>query len=162
MRFKSVPAILLALALAATAAAQTKISGTLTCKPAAPSPVEIGDKPGHSFSVDKAECTWPKPIEMAGVADKEAVSVASDEINGSTMTGHGYHMGTMSNGDKYVTRFQGSAKLKDGKPVATQGTWSFVSGTGKLKGIKGKGTYKGGPNPDGTMTYQVEGEYSLP
>jgi hypothetical protein len=52
--------------------------------------------------------------------------------------------------------------LKDGKPVSGEGTWSFTSGTGKLKGIKGKGTYKGTANADGSMTYQVDGEYSLP
>jgi hypothetical protein len=38
----------------------------------------------------------------------------------------------------------------------------MISGTGKLKGIKGKGTFKGTPNADGTMSYAIEGEYSIP
>jgi hypothetical protein len=38
----------------------------------------------------------------------------------------------------------------------------YTSGTGKLKGIKGKGTYKGTPNSDGTVSYKVDGEYRLP
>jgi len=37
-----------------------------------------------------------------------------------------------------------------------------ASGTGKLKGIKGGGTYKGTAGADGSITYAVEGEYSLP
>jgi hypothetical protein len=40
--------------------------------------------------------------------------------------------------------------------------WTFTTGTGKFKSIKGKGTYKGTPNADGTVTYEVTGEYSLP
>ena len=42
------------------------------------------------------------------------------------------------------------------------GTWSYTSGTGKLKGIKGKGTFKGTPNADGSVTYKIDGTYSLP
>jgi hypothetical protein len=35
-------------------------------------------------------------------------------------------------------------------------------GTGKLKGIKGKGTYKAKMASDGSATGEVEGEYELP
>ncbi len=37
-----------------------------------------------------------------------------------------------------------------------------MSGTGKLKGIKGKGTYKGTALPDGSISYKVDAEYRLP
>jgi hypothetical protein len=47
-------------------------------------------------------------------------------------------------------------------PESAEGTWSFVGGTGKLKGLKGKGTYKGKYAADGTSTYEIEGEYELP
>jgi hypothetical protein len=65
-------------------------------------------------------------------------------------------------GDTSVSKFQGSTKMKDGKPVSESGTWTLTGGTGKLKGIKGKGTYTGTANADGSMSYKVEGEYSLP
>ena len=67
----------------------------------------------------------------------------------------------MSNGDKMYGRFHGSATLKDGAPDTAEGAWEFAGGTGKLKGIKGKGTYKGTAGPEG-ITYEVEGEYTLP
>ena len=35
-------------------------------------------------------------------------------------------------------------------------------GTGKLKRIKGKGTYKGKPDPEGNLIFDSEGEYELP
>jgi hypothetical protein len=44
----------------------------------------------------------------------------------------------MENGDKFYSRNQGS--IATNEPV--QGTWTFTGGTGNLKGIKGKGTYK--------------------
>jgi len=52
--------------------------------------------------------------------------------------------------------------MKDGKPDTTEGTWSYTGGTGKLKGIKGKGTYKGKADSSGNMVVEVEGDYELP
>ena len=137
------------------------MSGSAQCKPDPPAPVAVGDKADHSFSVSKAQCTWSN-LEMAGMQAKDGVSVAQAETRGNTTTAHGYHTGTMANGDKWSCSFEGKTTSKDGKPVSDAGTWSFTDGTGKLKSLKGKGTFKGAPNADGTMTYQIEGEYSLP
>ena len=161
MRVKTVLMFLGAAALAASAVAQTKVSGTAQCKPDPPAPVAIGDKPGHSFAIGKAQCTW-SGFEVAGVQSKDGISISQDEINGDKVTSNGYHTATMASGDKTVARFHGTATMKDGKFQSGGGTWTYTSGTGKLKGIKGKGTYKGTPNADGTVAYQVDGEYSLP
>jgi hypothetical protein len=67
----------------------------------------------------------------------------------------------MADGDKFRVRTQGSATTKEGVIESAEGTWSFIGGTGKLKGIKGKGTYKGKGGPEG-ITYEIEGEYELP
>ena len=71
-------------------------------------------------------------------------------------------MPTMANGDKMYVRIQSTASMKDGNLQAAQGTWSFTGGSGKLKGIQGKGTYTGKGAADGSATYEVEGEYQLP
>jgi len=68
----------------------------------------------------------------------------------------------MANGDKYYVRFQGASTLKDGAPQSAVGTWSFTGGTGKLKGIKGGGGYKGTFAADGSATVEVDGQYELP
>jgi hypothetical protein len=52
--------------------------------------------------------------------------------------------------------------MKDGAPQTAEGTWTYNGGTGKLKGIKGKGTYKGTGNADGSVTFQIDGEYTMP
>ena len=161
MRIKTVLVFLGAAALAASAAAQTKTTGKAQCKSDPPAPVEVGDKAGHAFAIGKGQCTWTG-FEIAGVPYKDGVSVSADEMDGDKSTSNGYHTATLANGDKTTAHFHGTGTAKDGKFVTGGGTWTFVSGTGKCKGIKGKGTYKGTPNADGTVTFTVNGEYSLP
>jgi len=162
MKTRFVSLSLLGVLLAVGLSAQTKMSGTCTCKGDPPSPVALTDKPNHAFAVSKAQCTWGK-MEIAGLQAKDGTSTDLDEITGDTTTVRGYHVATMTNGDTFAVSYQGSGKSKDGKPVSGSGSWTFTSGTGKLKGIKGKGTYKApAPNADGSFTYQVDGEYSLP
>ena len=83
----------------------------------------------------------------------------SGEIEGNKSRFHAYYVDTMENGDKAYYRYQGATVLKDGAPQREAGTWSLIRGTGKLKGLTGKGTYKGTAGAGGTMTYEVEGEY---
>jgi hypothetical protein len=147
--------------VAAVLSAQTKTSGTATCKPNPSTPVALTDQPNHAFAIGGAQCTWTK-FEVAGQPYKNGVSTDLDEITGDTTSFHGYHVATTTSGDTTAAKYQGTAKSKDGKPVSSEGTWTFTSGTGKLKGIKGKGTFKGTANADGSMTYQVDCEYSLP
>ena len=163
MKTRFVSFLLLSVLVAAGLSAQTKTSGTATCKsdPASPPPVALTDQPNHSFAVGKAQCTWTG-FEVAGAQYKDGTSTSLNEITGETSSFNGYHVATMTNGDTTVAKFQGSGKMKDGKPASDGGTWSFTSGTGKAKGIKGKGTFKGTANADGSVTYKVDGEYSLP
>ena len=162
MKFRFALVSLAAFALAATLSAQTKVSGTIQCKSGPVTPVAIGDKPGHAYAVVQSECTWTKPLEIAGVKSKSGTDTIASEMSGNTSSDHGYHVDTMENGDHFTARFQGTGTSKDGKPVNSVGTWSFVEGSGKVKGIKGKGTYKGTFGADGTWTTEVVGEYSVP
>lgn len=161
MKTRTVLAFLGATALAATVWAQTKISGTIQCgKPDPAHMIEVGDKPNHSMGVSKATCTWTKPLEIAGLKTKDGYSVFGDDTTGGKFTGRGIHISTMDNGDKFNVRFQGGGAMKDGVTQTDSGTWSFTSGTGKLKGLKGHGTYKGKGSAEG-VTYEVEGDYQL-
>jgi hypothetical protein len=161
MKLKILIVSLAVLAIAAGAtAAEKKASGEAVCKAEPPAPVAVGDKPGHSFAIGKSHCTWTK-FELDGVMYKEGESVSLEEIQGDKSEANGFHTATLANGDKTTAHFHGSFTTKDGKPVGGGGTWTFSSGTGKFSGIQGKGTYKGKANPDGTVTFQVEGEYTL-
>ncbi len=161
MRIRILFASLIVLSLATLATAQTKISGTAQCgKPDPQHMIEVGDRANHSLVIGKVNCTWTKPWEAEGVQAKGGTSVVSEDMKGNRSTGRGYHTGTMANGDNYYVTFSGTSTYKDGAPESAEGKWSFTGGTGKLKGIKGSGTYKGKGGPEG-ITYDIEGEYEL-
>lgn len=163
MRIKTFFLCLIVFALAAVASAQTKISGTIQCgKPEPQYAIQVGDRPNHSFAISQVKCTWAKPMEIAGVQTKEDVYTGFSEVSGNRSHGQEYGVVTMANGDKCYVRPQGSSTLKDGMLESAEGKWTFAGGTGKLKGLKGKGTYKGKGVADGTSTWEIEGEYELP
>lgn len=148
---------------ASSASAQTKISGTIQCaKPDPQNVLPVGDRPGHALVTGKVKCTWTKPMDLAGAQTKTGEDVTSSDVDGARSRDSGYHMTTMDSGDRFVVRFTGTSALGEDGSVQTQmGTWSFVRGGGKLKGITGKGTYKATGGADGTVTTDVEGEYQI-
>jgi hypothetical protein len=151
----------LVLTMATATSAQTKISWTQQCaKPDPVYTVPVGDRPDHVMSLIKDKCTWTG-AEIDGVALKDEEDTIVSDTSGSRARDRGLGVGTLANGDKAFVQFQGTGTIKDKAPVTGQGTWSFTGGTGKLKTLKGKGTYKGKWNPDGTSTFEIEGEYQL-
>ena len=155
-----------ALGLCATASlAQTKFSGTIQCgiKPEITHVVPVGDQDGHTFGVEQFKCTWSKPYEIAGVKAKEHMSTDHFDATGGTLHVTGMGVTTMENGDKWFGPYHGTSTFKsDGSLVGASGRWQYTGGTGKLQGIKGKGTYKCTPGKDGTtFTCDIEGEYQL-
>src|SRR5712692_848153 len=93
MRFRTIPAVLCVLMLLTLASAQTKISGTAQCgKPDTQQKVNVPDHTDHSLSISQAKCTWTKPMEVAGVQDKDGVTTAMDDNHGATSKGHGYYV----------------------------------------------------------------------
>ena len=146
----------------ATAGAQTKISGTLQCGKADQEHViPVGDRPDHSLGLEQVKCTWTKPLEIEGAKSKEGIGTATDDISSNTVSSRGFNVTTMDSGDKFFVRYQGTTTLKDGAPIRSKGEWGFTGGTGKLKGIKGKGTYTCAPPSGDVTTCEIEGEYQL-
>jgi hypothetical protein len=119
------------------------------------------DRPDHFFVISQLKCTWTRFTEIAGLQSNEFVNTVFSEASGNRSHIQAYSVMTMTNGDKVYSRGQGSATQKEGV-FETEGKWSYAGGTGKLKGLKGKGTFKGKGAPDGTSTYEMEGEYELP
>ena len=165
MRFKGLLVVLFGVALAASSLAQTKVSGQIQCgKPDDVHKIDVGDWPMHSMTVSKVACTWTKPIDIGGAQTKDGVSVAAAERSGNKAYERGSHFSNMSSGDKIYVRYQGDTVLKDEVPQSITGTFTFAGGTGKMKTLKGKGTFKaaGPPNAEGAILFDIEGEYELP
>jgi hypothetical protein len=117
--------------------------------------IPVGDRPDHRLGVAQAKCTWTKPLEIGGDKSKESVSTATLDVSGDSDDTRGIDVTTMESGDKFFVWFQSSGPGKQGK-----GTWGFTGGTGKLKGIKGKGTYTCTASGDRSVC-EIEGEYEL-
>jgi hypothetical protein len=166
MKYKVFGLTVLLGAFAWSALAQTQVSGTLKCgddKGDIQHTVEVGDHPGHVLMVGKGTCTWTAPIVIAGVKSITQTGASTTEVNGAKGQEKVYAVITMENGDKVFVHAQDTGTLTEGGKVITYaGTFSFTGGTGKFKGLKGKGTYKGSGNPESETTSQVEGEYTLP
>ena len=164
MKSKLFLILALVVALAATAAAKTRSTGTVSCaKPAPEYSIAVEDQAGHALAISKSACTWTKPMEIAGLKTKGGHDFTYGDATGTQVQSWGYHVSTMDNGDKMYVKFQGKDTMtKDGKPSTTEGTWSYTGGTGKLKGIKGGGTYKGKADAAGNMVVEVEGAYEMP
>jgi hypothetical protein len=73
---------------AATAGAQTKVTGAAQCgKPDPQHMVPVGNHSEHSVGVDQFKCTWTKPMEIGGDKSKDSVSTATSDASGNTSRG---------------------------------------------------------------------------
>lgn len=152
-----VPALLCGMAV--IAGAQTKITGKLTC--AKPSVSETGGEGAQMISFQKSNCTWTTPFTIAGSKPGRTVDASIGDITGSTVRAHGYSTSVFDNGDTTTVRFEGTSQSKKDGSGSVKGTWRYVRGTGKFKGISGSGTYKGDGAADGSSWADVTGHYSL-
>ena len=136
------------------------ISGSIVCAPAHQEhalPVE--GRPHHAYAVNQTKCTWTKPWEIGGVASVEGVGTGVVEDHGNWSHSSGTYVDTMANGDKAYYSYEYKTATKDGKTKISGHKWELLGGTGKLKGVKGKGTCEVTPQEDGKVVYECQGKY---
>jgi hypothetical protein len=154
--------LFVACAIAMPASAQMKLKGTENCsKPDTNQTAPVTDMPGHALILQSGACTWSAPIEIAGLKAVTSVNVSSSDAMGMGVTQHGYDVGTMDDGDTYTAKYSGTVTMAADGTATDHGTWTFVGGTGKLKGLTGGGGYKGTGAADGTSAANVWGSYSI-
>ncbi|MBZ5570097.1 MAG: hypothetical protein LAN64_19935 [Acidobacteriia bacterium] len=147
--------------LSSAGLAQVKLDNQWKCdKPSNQHSINVGDKPGHAYSVEQINCTSTKG-EFDGVKRKSGVGTEFIEVNGDKFTGHGEFVETMANGDKNFYTYQMTGTMKNGALQAGSDKWTLREGGGKMKGGKASGTCKGAGNPDQSATWDCTGEYSM-
>ena len=152
----------LALLVASAVSAQTKFSGTVQCaKPDPNYTIEVGDMPGHTLTLEKDACKWTSATEINGLKIGDDNGVGTSEAWATKVSSTGTRVVTMDNGDKMFATTKDTSPVKDKMPTNIAGTFTITGGTGKLKGIKGHGTYKVTPAADGSASVTVEGEYTM-
>jgi len=153
---------LLALLPVGRAQAQMKLAGKMTCpKPDPNYAAPVGDRPAHTMSLAAQKCTWSQG-ELGGNRLKDEADTFTSDVTGNLSHDRGYGVGSLASGDKYFVRFKGTTTLKGEAPVGAQCTWKFTGGTGKLKGLTGKGTCTGTFSTDGTSSWDIQGDYTIP
>ena len=83
------------------------------------------------------------------------------EISGKRFHGNGVHEIAFQSGDKVALPYHGVGIARNDQEASNKGSFTFAEGTGKLKGIKGTGTFSCKSIGDSTNC-AVEGDYQLP
>jgi len=144
---------------ATLALAKTHISGTAECSgPEQVHVMRLSDQADHFFVMSQGKCHWTKPIDIAGTKTQSDQATVTKEVLGSQASVRGYVTETTTSGDKFSYRIVGEQVINHGKTVSEHGRWTIVSGTGKLKGLKGNGTYHGKLQGK-SMVFDLKGEY---
>jgi hypothetical protein len=152
-----------ALAIASSAFAQTKISGSMDCEKADPMhAIQIPDREGFTYAIAQFKCTWTKGFAIEGLQSKDYINTVLSEVMGTSARITATGVTHFTNGDRLYGRTTGT---RDQKTLTSSGKWTYILGTGKLRGIKGDGTYtckRKSAEPDAGYTCESEGEYTLP
>ena len=155
--------VMCALAIASSALAQTKISGTLDCNKAELSyAIPIPDLDNYAFSMNQNKCTWSSGFSIQGLQPTEFINTPFNEIEGASGQVTAKGVNRYDNGDKTYSRSTG---ISDLKALTSSGKWTYTGGTGTLSGIKGKGTYTckmKSAEVGAGYTCEVTGEFTLP
>ena len=166
-RFAALVAIIVSASLATTSAqadSKRKRSGTNTfISTLQKNTSAVGDVPGHEISQQIALQRTTKSSDPA-LLDMQITDIGQvDEVAG-TGTHRGYSMAVLKDGSSSPARYEGTHKTT----VKADGSWDSIfegkywllPGTGKMKNVKGEGTYKCKYTVDGgACDWEEESEY---
>lgn len=155
-------AVPVVLAQTGTSATPGTLNTSWHCK--APTPaynIPVPESANHAYGIDQVACTATKG-EIAGIKEKDGIATEFAEVTGSASKGHGIFVETLANGDKITVAYQSTGTMNGAQFVSGGNSWTVTSGTGKVKGMTGKGTCKAKGNPDGTADFDCTGSYMIP
>ena len=120
--------------------------------------VPAGDQQDHTFMVASGKCSVTG--EVNGVKATEGSYAEDGETTGSHFKNTGVYTVTFENGDKIFYSYHGNHTMKNGAMQTGTNSYQVMSGTGKMKGVKGSGHCKLTGDNNGGLTYSCMGEYS--
>lgn len=129
--------------------------------------IDVGDMPGHRIRMFEIHRTFPNPEVSPmyeGVQVIETWSRGYADYLNTDGRHWGYEIGILENGDKIISRFDGTSQTTlnpDGSKKNTfTGTSVLTGGTGRFIGLRGAVLYTGLFDPQGNLNeVQIEGEY---
>jgi len=118
----------------------TNLSGSVTATVRLESTLNLEDQPNHQMQIcevrgkqQSPDAKWNNSIlSYWGMADLQSGSGVQ----------RGYYVNEHQDGDRDFGSYEGRITV-NGSDVTLEGKFIFTGGTGKLKGIRGSGSYKG-------------------
>jgi len=142
----------------------TKVSGKITVAAEVHEQMSIGDVDDHTVTFSVFEGTNASTGSNKFMDGAHAVNAAYSDLvqyNGPHQT----YITLSKKDDAAIAKCQGKNAVimsPDGEPIVTfEGTFSWIAGTGRFKGIQGNGTYKGQYISPKIYTVEWEGEYFI-
>jgi hypothetical protein len=112
---------------------------------------KLGDDGRVNQESDTGYLTAAQPDNPLNMNSQNCSGTTITDADGKTGTGSGYCVSFDSDGDAAWTWFKGELD---------SGTWGFIDGTGKFKGVEGGGTWKTKQrSPDGKFINTWEGTW---
>lgn len=135
-----------------------KFSGSFSGKATQQSALAPKDRPNHELLI--LEVNGPQQSSDPKWKDSKITYwEVADLVEGSG-THRGYFVNVHADGDTDLGTYEGKVKTAGGQ-TTIEGTWAITSGTGKLKGITGKGAYKGRMLSPTEVENTWEGAYEI-
>lgn len=116
------------------------ISGSFSARVSAEASLFPQDQPNHQLQLSEVVATQNSPDPSWNSARLRYSGIA-DLVAGSG-TQRGYFANDHTDGDRDCGTFEGKVTIS-GSEITLEGIFTFTNGHGKLKGIRGGGTYKG-------------------
>lgn len=158
-------ALILAFSAVTTRGQQsTNISGKISAVNIPAEPISIGDTEGHAVNLLKSEGTNKSTGEQAFMDGAHVFNISfSDVVKGS-----GRHLGYVifaNDSDTTIAKWEGEVNTisdTEGKSTTNvKGTFTYIYGAGKYKGISGSGTYVGHFTSKTEYAVEWQGSYTL-
>ena len=158
-------ALILVFSTASSQAQQaTAISGKISAVYTLEEQIAIGDAEGHFVSLAKSEGTNTNTGKQDFMGGAKVFNTAFSDVIKGNGNHHGYVVFAKSS-DTTIAKWQGmvtTTSISEDKSVTQmEGTFTYIYGTGKYKGISGSGTYKGSFTSKSEYSAEWKSEYIL-
>ena len=134
------------------------LSGSFTGHIRSQSALAVPDQPGHDIVL--AEVAGTQKSADPNWNNASLTYVATSDLVDGKGTQHGYFVNTHVDGDRDWGTFEGKVSTVNGL-LTVEGTYQETGGTGKFKGITGKGTFKTRMTSPRDVEASYQGTYQL-
>lgn len=135
-----------------------EMSGSFTGQTRVETTIRLSDVPGHELRI--AEITGSQRSTDENWNNVRLVYWGVLDLVDGSGTQRGDYVNERANGERERGTFEGKVTTAQGQ-TTLEGTWEAISGTGKFKGMKAQGTYKGRMTSPSEVEMSWEGRYEL-